>query len=208
MEKEAPDGHRNLVLDLCPRCGGLWFDPGEVQLLRAGSRFALPAPTDDRHRSQCHSCGSVVDRDAAACPACDYPNDLRCPKCQKSMERASHESVVLDMCTSCRGVWFDRHEVAAVWTLVLTTAVQRVAPTAVPDGTSGAVDAGAALLDILSYSPDVAVAIVEGTGPALGASVELLSAAPEAAGAVAEAAGAVFEVLIEIVAAILSGLSV
>ncbi len=204
MEKEAPDGRRDLVLDLCPRCGGIWFDLGEVQLLRAGSRLSVPKATTARHRSQCHSCGSVIDRDAETCPSCDYPNHVDCPKCHGSMQRATHEGVVLDLCTKCRGVWFDAHEIAAVWSLALTAAVQRAVPLPVPkDGTTGG-EVGLALVESLAYSPDVALAIVDGAH-ALGASVEILAAAPEVAGAVAEAAGSVFGALVEIVGGILSG---
>jgi len=204
MEKDKPDERTALTLDLCPRCGGMWFDAGEVSLARTMSRFSLPRDQEPR-RARCASCGAFVDRDGAECPACGKSNVLACPRCTVVMERSSQGGVILDVCRGCKGVWFDRHELEAVWTIVLATAIQRVSATH-----GGPVDIGdpSALLEILSYSPDLGVAIVEGSGHALGATLEVLASVPEAAGLVAEAAGAVFEVLVEVVAAILSGLSV
>ena len=33
MSKVRPSGSRKLLLDYCGRCGGMWFDQGEVELL-------------------------------------------------------------------------------------------------------------------------------------------------------------------------------
>lgn len=35
---------------------------------------------------------------------------LVCPVCQGSMREVSHEGVLIDTCTQCRGVWLDRGE--------------------------------------------------------------------------------------------------
>ncbi len=33
-----------------------------------------------------------------------------CPKCASAMEKVEYESVVIDRCVSCRGLWFDNLE--------------------------------------------------------------------------------------------------
>lgn len=203
MVKERAARRRDVVVDRCSRCGGIWFEAGEVQLLRAGSRFDLP-PEAEQHRAKCHACFAVVERDAESCPACGYVNRLECPSCCTPMQRVEHEGVTLDLCRSCTGVWFDRHEISAVWTLALTTAVaKRPGSHGGVDGAGGALDASGALVDALLYAPDVGVMVVHGSARAIGASLEAL---PELLGAGMDAAGAVFDVLVSIVAAVLEGL--
>jgi hypothetical protein len=70
----------------------------------------------------------------------------------------------------------------------------------------GGVDPGPALIDVLAFTPDLAVVTGEASFRGAAASLDLvLNAVPEVAGAVAEVSGAVFEILIEAVAAVLSG---
>jgi Zn-finger nucleic acid-binding protein len=39
---------------------------------------------------------------------------MDCPKCRHALsEFKTHEGVIIDICDSCKGVWFDRGEVAA-----------------------------------------------------------------------------------------------
>ena len=62
-----------LLLDHCPRCGGMWFELGEVQRLRSERPEELWARIPARgepHRAQCHSCRALVDRDAHECATC------------------------------------------------------------------------------------------------------------------------------------------
>ncbi len=35
---------------------------------------------------------------------------MKCPKCQAEMEKVSVNSVEIDRCTSCQGIWFDMLE--------------------------------------------------------------------------------------------------
>ena len=35
---------------------------------------------------------------------------MRCPKCDSAMERVMHESIEIDRCTLCKGIWFDAME--------------------------------------------------------------------------------------------------
>jgi Zn-finger nucleic acid-binding protein len=35
---------------------------------------------------------------------------MRCPKCDEEMEEVTSEGVVVDRCTGCKGIWFDKGE--------------------------------------------------------------------------------------------------
>jgi Zn-finger nucleic acid-binding protein len=37
-------------------------------------------------------------------------HSLECPKCHHGMEEVTHEAVVIDRCTHCKGLWFDEDE--------------------------------------------------------------------------------------------------
>ena len=32
---------------------------------------------------------------------------MNCPKCKAEMEKVSYQSIEVDRCTNCRGIWFD-----------------------------------------------------------------------------------------------------
>jgi hypothetical protein len=135
--------------------------------------------------------------------------ELDCPECLSAMEVVTHGDLTLDLCKRCRGVWFDRHELAALWSFALSTTALSKSLNSKSPGLE--VDAGTMLVDtlhsaeLLAYTPDVGVAVVEGVAHTASGSIEILAVVPEVAGAVAEAAAATFEILLEAVAAILSG---
>ena len=35
---------------------------------------------------------------------------MKCPKCSSAMEKVQYESIEVDRCTECRGLWFDSLE--------------------------------------------------------------------------------------------------
>ena len=180
-----------LILDHCSRCGGMWFELGEVQRLRRHRPEALRArvPVRDRkHRAQCHSCRAFLDRDSPVCGACGAKIQLACPACERPMLQVPRAGVTLDLCTKCKGVWFDHHELEAIWRMERGRVVAR------SDGREG-FDAVAEAL--LWTGPDVAVVGAVGAAQVAGAAAE---AAPAFLEGVAEAAGNVFESLVEIVA--------
>lgn len=47
---------------------------------------------------------------------------LVCPVCQGQMREVSHESVLIDTCTQCRGVWLDRGELEKLSGLIEASA--------------------------------------------------------------------------------------
>jgi Zn-finger nucleic acid-binding protein len=204
MEKTPIGDGDTVVLDHCPRCGGAWFELGEVQLLRRvrpEELWARIAPRGDVHRAHCHSCHTPMERTAASCPTCGQPNVLDCPVCAQPMKVATHEGLRLDSCANCKGVWFDHHELSAIWRIELGAALDR------RRGRAGAAladsDGGMVLLEALAWNPGLVFYGAHAAGQLAGASVNALSNAPEAAGVVVEAAGeaaaGVFDLIMEII---------
>jgi Zn-finger nucleic acid-binding protein len=205
----SADHGGTLLLDHCPRCGGAWFEAGEVQRLRAGrpeELWAAIAPRREPYRMQCHSCETILDRDAATCPGCGWRNVLDCPVCQRPMKTATHADVRLDACGSCRGVWFDHAELEHVWRqeFAASLAKRRRGLTA----RSAAADGSLILLDALAWNPWLAIEGAHLAGHAVAAGAEVVAQAPEAIGAVAGAAGdaaaGVFETIVEIISGLFS----
>ena len=87
-----------LELDVCPRCGGIWFDCGELaRVIAAGPQilrrlYDRAAPTVPRP--------GMRQSGAPICPACRAP--------LLEVEYASMPGVSLDACRFCEGFWVTR----------------------------------------------------------------------------------------------------
>jgi Zn-finger nucleic acid-binding protein len=212
-----------LTIDYCGRCGGVWFGPGEVRLLRNVDQAKLWAEIvrrSDVHHMQCHQCHTHVARTEQKCAACGWQIRLDCPECERplevveqdvqdhaSVDKTTQLRVRLDVCRSCKGVWFDHDELESIWKLELQAHVQR-------RGETNELTAGSlVLLEALTYDPFLAFYGVQAAGYALGGAAELISkapaafaAAPEAVSGMVEVAGeaasSVFETIVEIISGI------
>lgn len=224
MEKTRIGSHGELVLDSCGRCGGIWFELGEVQRLGRHQPQALweRLPRRDQpFRMQCHACHAPMDRNAATCPACAWRNSMDCPMCDRPMHAEVHDGLRLDLCRACKGVWFDHVELAAIWTLALERTAHRSSGTGLASSHSGrramdtAGDGVETLAYVLAYSPDLLFYGAHAAGYAVQASAEALASAPEAAAGLAaasveaasvagEAAASVFEAVLEIIGGLFS----
>jgi hypothetical protein len=123
------------------------------------------------------------------------------------MERIERDGLTLDACRSCRGVWFDNHELAHIWNMEMRRNLPTVRRA---DGTVTVADYF--LLDAFLWAPDLvflsASGLAHGAGAVTGAAADAasggLSGIAETAGgameATAEAAGSVFETIAEIIA--------
>lgn len=136
MGKMRPDPKGALELDHCGRCGGIWFDEGEVDLLR-GLELRTLATTvkisDKAWRMQCHSCHAAMSRNDERCAACDWKNVLLCPVCQRPLAPVSRDGLRIDVCRHCRGAWFDNVELAEIWNRSVTAVAQRRGQGAPPE---------------------------------------------------------------------------
>ncbi|MGH7461410.1 MAG: zf-TFIIB domain-containing protein [Longimicrobiales bacterium] len=203
---------RQFTLDHCPRCGGAWFDHGEVNQLRRvnpGIFWTMMARREPGHRMQCHNCHAHVARSQSKCGVCGWKIQLDCPICQKPMSDAKLNGLRLDVCDGCKGVWFDHDEISAIWQLQLDRLQRRGAKA---DLSSGA----GVLLEALSYDPFLAYYGMSAAGHAVAGAAQALSHAPGAlaqapevvagaAQAAADVASSAFEFIVEIIAGIFDG---
>lgn len=79
--------------DSCPRCTGVWLDAGELPAItRSRGGNALNATLDSQRRT-----------------------DYKCPVCRPAVlllegTLSSDQQFELDICPTCKGLWFDRGE--------------------------------------------------------------------------------------------------
>ncbi len=92
---------RDVELDLCLTCQGIWFDADELAVL--GALAGAPAS---------------IESSLAALPAQKAPRRLRCPRCDRRLREIEApgrpDSVRIDRCARGDGIWFDRNELEAV----------------------------------------------------------------------------------------------
>jgi Zn-finger nucleic acid-binding protein len=81
-------------LDICRKCGGIWFDPNELDdLMGKGSPVELLIRITDSLKGE----------------------DLLCPECEKKMTTKEIYDVYVDLCEDCKGIWMDLGETEKVW---------------------------------------------------------------------------------------------
>lgn len=87
----------SLELDLCPECGGTWFDQDELRKAKDMADANLRWMDFDIWRHE--------DRYALA-------PGLQCPRCAVDMCSLDYDDtgVRVDTCATCGGVWLDRDE--------------------------------------------------------------------------------------------------
>jgi len=202
MERvQLGEGAQVLEIDHCTRCGGVWFDAGEVEQLRGFPAEALWERIG-RQREEvlppCHLCHTPLSRHVAACQACGWKNLIDCPVCDEVMDRKDMVLVTLDVCRGCRGVWFDHVELDILWeTASIAAASNGPEPHGPEESRVGL--AGDVGLNVLLFAPDVAGHAIVGAANAASHVPDLVGAAPEAAvhlaSAAGEAAGGVFDII-------------
>jgi PAT family beta-lactamase induction signal transducer AmpG len=88
--------HEGVEIDRCKSCGGIWFDAGEVELLR---NKAAAAAIDTGQASEGKRY-NVID-------------EYRCPRCGGDMEKHTDEKqrhIWYESCKDCQGSFFDAGE--------------------------------------------------------------------------------------------------
>lgn len=206
------EGADALEIDHCTRCGGVWFDAGEVERLRAfpsAELWARIGRQQEEYRPPCHLCHAPLSRHADRCQACGWKNLIDCPVCDQVMDRKDMVLVTLDVCRNCKGVWFDHFELDVLWeTAAFAAASNGPGPR---DGVANAATlAGDAAVDVMLYAPDVAGRAIAGAAHAASHLPEIVGAAPEAAvhlaSAAGEAAGGVFDIIAGVLDALFDAL--
>ncbi len=93
MEEKTVDG---VTIDECPRCGGRWYDLGE-----------LGRSSKDPYKFQKASEGGLHK---------PRPGRALCPHCSNAMVNGGLISELLrvDACPGCKGMWLDKNELGLV----------------------------------------------------------------------------------------------
>jgi len=93
---------------MCPACGGIWFDAGEladfVKFLSQSDKIS-PAKIKLFKRRKVQTLYETKEKDKF------------CPKCKKKLQKFNYSydsNIFLDRCADCGGIWADRGEVVAI----------------------------------------------------------------------------------------------
>lgn len=89
--------HHSIELDYSPDCGGVWFDAGEIELLREMMGVESSGQESLHLRPEA---ASIEDK-------------RRCPICGRKMKKVSlgHEPELrIDTCPDEHGIWLDQGE--------------------------------------------------------------------------------------------------
>lgn len=92
--------YKQIELDYCPNCRGVWFDAGELELML--ERVDLkPNIVEGK---------SLLDLTTAK----TAEKKRRCPVCRRSMRKeliGNEKQILIDACPVSEGLWFDAGEV-------------------------------------------------------------------------------------------------
>lgn len=201
-----PAADSPLVIDHCGRCGGVWFDAGEVTALKSLQPESLLAAVplrDDAHRMKCHECHASFDRNLPACPACGRQNLLACPVCRATLKAVEHDGLRLDACAACHGVWFDNVELAAIWNGKVAALAARTGRAASTLSAEDGVLTAALLMPDPFLTGYIVASGAQVVGHAAGSLAPLAGAALENTG---ELAGSVFDAIGGIISSIFEAL--
>jgi Zn-finger nucleic acid-binding protein len=92
--------YRNIELDYCDSCKGVWFDSGELELLLKSHDLEEPKTFFD----------GVLNSQEAPSPE----KKRNCPVCGRKMKKTAiggQPELLIDICRDKHGLWFDGGEV-------------------------------------------------------------------------------------------------
>ncbi len=92
--------YKQIELDFCPNCNGVWFDSGELELML--ERVNLKPDT---------AAGKSL---IGLTPAKTEEKKRKCPVCKRNMRKeliGSEPKILIDACPVNEGLWFDGGEV-------------------------------------------------------------------------------------------------
>lgn len=92
--------YRNIELDYCNECRGVWFDSGELELL------VQAMDLEEEH--------VLFDHMLHAPVAAASEEKRKCPICKRKMRKTiigGQPEIVVDLCEHEDGIWFDGGEV-------------------------------------------------------------------------------------------------
>ena len=85
---------QNIEIDYCEKCGGIWLDEGELENLVGDSAAELKAEFKREKRKG--------------------ERKIKCPACNRKLDKVVCGETHLDMCRKGHGIWFDRGELVEI----------------------------------------------------------------------------------------------
>lgn len=98
---------RNVTVDVCKKCAGVFFDEGEINRLRLDGNNAMVELEDEVRPSDDHLVDFMVMKETPRA----------CPNCRSSMDKMRYlynSPVMLDSCSNCGGVWVEDGELRSM----------------------------------------------------------------------------------------------
>jgi Zn-finger nucleic acid-binding protein len=92
---------KDVEIDYCTDCGGIWLDAGELELL-------LDEPEKAKHLLDSFRIDSKCTERMRKCPICDK-------KMQKIVVGSSKPDLLIDKCRRGDGLWFDKGELRDIF---------------------------------------------------------------------------------------------
>ena len=92
---------RDVEIDYCTDCGGIWLDAGELELL-------LGEPEKARRLLESFKIDSTSTEKIRKCPICSK-------KMQKVIVGTSKPALLIDKCRKADGLWFDKGELQDIF---------------------------------------------------------------------------------------------
>jgi len=92
-KKEIETFGPNVIIDVCPKCKGIWLDKGELGKMRKDRKLTeyLKIHIGTKSRSP-----------------------MVCPRCVITMDIEKADDIEVDVCLTCGGVWLDKGELEAL----------------------------------------------------------------------------------------------
>jgi hypothetical protein len=105
---ESREYEAGIGVDGCPVCGGVWLDPGELELIQETGK-----------RDYTEALQRMPDLGYRAFELAQQKQGrvLRCPTCDAEMEKREYarcSQVMIDACPHCHGVWLERGELESL----------------------------------------------------------------------------------------------
>jgi len=96
---------KNVVVDICTHCSGIWFDSGELQIFL---RDLVKSDKINPQKTSLFQSRDILTTDQSVAES------RMCPKCglvMKTFNYAYDSNVFVDKCPRCEGIWTDGGEV-------------------------------------------------------------------------------------------------
>ena len=87
-------------VDKCPKCGGLFFDKGELDNII--------------HLAKIFQTADLEEEDVDSVPEEEHKRIVHCPADNSEMTPMDVVGLTIDVCPTCKGIWLDNGEISTL----------------------------------------------------------------------------------------------